>query len=160
MERFKSKIKLKFIPFSYSGALFLLLGSIFTLRARRCILWISWSDCGVQLRIWHKAEEPSELESTTVLIGTVSKAEVYGLQWAISCYAFWAWSTVHLVSKELCWSEASFQGKSSNTLQMANGGTWKDKVHRAQNTRAQMEGSGGAHGVYGKDREAPDLQTP
>lgn len=42
---------------------------------------------------------------------------------------------------------------------MANGGTWKDKVHRAQDTRAQMEGSGGsggAHSVYGKDREAPD----
>lgn len=39
---------------------------------------------------------------------------------------------------------------------MVNGGTWKDKVHRAQNTRAQMEGSGGAHSVCGKDREAPD----
>jgi len=49
-------------------------------------------------------------------MGAVSKDEV--------CVFFEPFEhEVPLVSKELCWREASFQGEGSNTVQVANAGT-------------------------------------
>ena len=66
-------------------------------------------------KVRHKREKSSDLEGH-VLMGAVSKDEV--------CVFFEPFEhEVPLVSKELCWREASFQGEGSNTVQVENAGT-------------------------------------